>query len=156
MEITKRLKKAIGSTESRQQPEESGLNELKKRSDGHFDVTEPEGYSITTNSEVFVRWTGDSDFVECRMMEDTCVVQRRDEDENVKRETVVGSRDEAFRRAYSFMRSDNSGIAEELNTSAETDAVEGNKKEEVGEQIQKAQEIIEGAQERSPDPLSED
>jgi hypothetical protein len=158
MEITEKLKKAVGDTEHSQRPKEDGLSTLKQRADGYFDVTEPEGYSIATNSEVFVRWAGDSDFVDCRMMEDTCVVQRRDENGNIERETVVSSVDEAFQRAYSLMQSDDSGVAEGPSAGTETDlcAVEGDKKEEVGEQIRKAQKIVEGAQKESAGTLSED
>jgi|GEM_PF-4849200 len=119
------------------EPEEGDENDdrldgLKRRADGFFDVEEKNGYEVESNSEVFVRWSNSDRSVECRMMEDCCVVQRRAADESVREEETVKSKEEALRRAYLFMKTDN---GERDGTVSENDVVTESRRTEAPQEM---------------------
>lgn len=81
-----------------------GVEELKSRFTGFPDLEEPEGYSLDINSRVFVRWSGETRHIECKVMEDSCLVQvRKKETGEIKKKTACSSIEEATETAYSMM-----------------------------------------------------
>jgi hypothetical protein len=83
------------------------IKELKSRFTGFPDLEEPEGYTLDINSRVFVRWSGETRQIECKVMEDSCLVQvRKKETGEIKKKTVCSSVEEATEAAYSMMNTE--------------------------------------------------
>jgi hypothetical protein len=83
---------------------EQKVEDLKDRLSGFSGLKEPGEYRIKTNSDVFVSWRGPEYLIECRLMEEVCMVQKRSKETGqIKRKAASDSPEEALRMAYSMM-----------------------------------------------------